>query len=150
MIENIAGVLLVLGAALTLVAAIGLHRFRDVFARSHAAGKVAPLGAALVFAGVGLRIAEPAATSRLLLAVFLLSFTFPVGVHMVLRAAYRTGTELTPGVTVDELADAIRDGRIGEGQVVRRAAPGEPSDTPPTPSGPPAADPPEDAAPPPG
>ncbi|HSL57561.1 MAG TPA: monovalent cation/H(+) antiporter subunit G [Acidimicrobiales bacterium] len=139
-----AGVLLVLGAALTLVAAIGLHRFRDVFARSHAAGKVAPLGAALVFAGVGLQIAEPAATTRLLLAVFLLSFTFPVGVHMVLRAAYRTGTELTPGVEVDELAEAIRDGRVGEGHVALGDVPGDaPSPVPPVDD-----DPPESAPPP--
>lgn len=108
----LAGVLVVVGAAFVLVAAIGLHRFRDVFARVHAAGKSAPLAAALVLTGVGIEIAEPAATTRLVLGVLLLSLTFPIGVHMVLRASYRTGTELRPDVRTDELADAIRDGRV--------------------------------------
>lgn len=111
--DVLAGVLVVVGAAFTLVAAIGLHRFHDVFARVHAAGKSAPLAATLVLIGVGIEIADAAATTRLVLGVLLLSLTFPVGVHMVLRAAYRTGTELRPDVGVDELADAIREGRVG-------------------------------------
>lgn len=115
--EVVAGIAVVIGAAFTLVAAIGVHRFHDVFARVHAAGKGAPVGAALVFIGVGLRIGEAAATTRLVLAILLLSLTFPVGVHMVLRAAHRSGTELRPGVRADELAEAVREGRVGGGEL---------------------------------
>jgi multicomponent Na+:H+ antiporter subunit G len=108
MTELVAGGLVVVGSALTVISAIGLYRFRDAFARVHAAGKAAPLGAALVFAGAALQFGELAVAARFALVLGLLSLTFPVGVHMVVRAAYRSGTELAPDVTVDELSDARR------------------------------------------
>ncbi|MBK5223889.1 MAG: monovalent cation/H(+) antiporter subunit G [Acidimicrobiia bacterium] len=108
MTDLVSSALLLLGTALTLLSAIGLHRYRDVFARTHPAGKAAPLGATLVAIAVSLQLADPAATLKLAVALLLLLLTFPTGLHMVVRAAYRSGTELNADVEVDELADAVR------------------------------------------
>lgn len=113
MSDVIASVLVVAGALLALISAIGLHRFGDVFARIHAAGKAAPLGAAMVFGASALQLGEPGDTEKLALTLLLLGLTFPTGVHMVARAAYRSGTERKAHMDVDELADAIARGDAG-------------------------------------
>lgn len=107
MTEAIISVLMVAGSLLALLSAVGLHRFRDAIARSHAAGKAAPLGAILVAIAVAVKIDEVDATSKLVVAITLLLITFPTGVHMVVRAAYRSGTELNEEIEVDELGDAL-------------------------------------------
>jgi multicomponent Na+:H+ antiporter subunit G len=113
MSDAISSVLVIAGALLALVSAIGLHRFRDVFARIHAAGKAAPLGAALVFAAAAIQLGDPGDIEKLALTLLLLGLTFPTGVHMVARAAYRAGTERRADMEVDELADAIARGEAG-------------------------------------
>lgn len=100
----IASVLLLLGVSLAITASIGLHRFPDVFARMHAATKPATLGLALVLGGAAIRVEQRADIAKLLLVVLLQFITAPVAAHMVGRAAYRAGTELSPDTEVDELA----------------------------------------------
>ncbi|QGG96118.1 cation:proton antiporter [Actinomarinicola tropica] len=108
MTEVVSSVLLVTGGLLALLSAVGLHRFRDAIARSHAAGKAAPLGATFVAVAASLQIAELDSTFKMVVALALLLITFPTGVHMVVRAAYRSGTELNQEIEVDELGDALR------------------------------------------
>lgn len=107
--EVLTSALMVLGSVLALLSAVGLHRFRDAIARSHAAGKAAPLGAVFVAIAVSVRIDEVDATLKIWVALVLLLITFPTGVHMVVRAAYRSGTELTPEIEVDELGDVLHE-----------------------------------------
>jgi multicomponent Na+:H+ antiporter subunit G len=96
--------LLVTGVALNLTAAIGLHRFPDVFCRMHAATKPATLGLLCVLAGAMLAIGELSAATKLALVAVLQLATNPVGGHMVGRAAWGSdvpmhpGTRLEPGV----------------------------------------------------
>jgi multicomponent Na+:H+ antiporter subunit G len=111
--EIVTSVFVLTGAVLCLISAIGLHRFGDVFARIHAAGKAAPLGAALVFCAAAIELGDPGDTEKLILTLLLLGLTFPSGVHMVARAAYRAGTERRPDMDVDELAEAIARGEAG-------------------------------------
>src|SRR5690606_5723120 len=73
MTDIVSSVLVVAGSLLALISAIGLHRFGDVFARIHAAGKAAPLGAALVFAAIALQLGEPGDTEKLALTLLLLA-----------------------------------------------------------------------------
>jgi multicomponent Na+:H+ antiporter subunit G len=92
------------GSALIFVASIGLHRFPDVFARLHAAGKATSLGFALVAIGAipaGLPIQV---WGELLLTVVVMVLTTPVGVHMLTRAAHRSGDQLSESTATDELA----------------------------------------------
>ncbi|MGH9183318.1 MAG: monovalent cation/H(+) antiporter subunit G [Acidimicrobiales bacterium] len=106
-----ASVLLLAGVALTILAGIGLQRFPDVFARMHAATKPATLGLVLVVSGAALRVERPGDVAKLLLVMLLQFVTAPVGAHMVGRAAYRAGTELSPATSVDELGAARRTRR---------------------------------------
>lgn len=102
--ETLGSVLILLGALLALSAAVGLQRFDDVFARMHSATKPATLGLVLVLSGSALVIAFPGAVAKLLLVVLLQFITAPVAAHLVGRAAYRAGTELSPDTIVDDVS----------------------------------------------
>ena len=105
MIELVASVLIVAGAALSLLAAIGLQRFEDVFARMHAATKPATLGLILILSGAGLMLPIPGAVAKLVLVTMLQFITAPIAAHLVGRAAFRTGKELSPETLVVEEAE---------------------------------------------
>lgn len=102
MTEVVASVLIVAGSLLALLAAIGLHRFDDVFARMHAATKPATLGLLLVLVGAALVLPIPGGVAKLLLVVLLQFTTAPVAAHLVARAALRTGRELSPDTILDD------------------------------------------------
>jgi multicomponent Na+:H+ antiporter subunit G len=106
--EVAVAIVLLTGSFLSVLAAVGLHRFPDVFARMHAATKPATLGLVLVLAAVAVQVDQPADTAKLLLAIGLQFLTAPVAAHMVGRAAYRTGRLLSPGTRIDELEQAAR------------------------------------------
>ncbi len=110
MVDVAAAVLILTGVALGIGAGLGLQRFPDVFARMHAATKPATLGLVLVLTGAALRVEESGDVAKLLLVVVLQFVTAPVGAHMVGRAAYRAGTELSPATSCDELARDREDG----------------------------------------
>ncbi|MPZ88783.1 MAG: Na+/H+ antiporter subunit G [Nitriliruptorales bacterium] len=101
---------LLVGAALSLIAAIGLHRFPDVFARMHAATKPATLGLTLVLGAVALNVGNLGNVAKIILVIALQFLTAPVAAHMVGRAAYGAGTEMSEKTALDELA-AARPGR---------------------------------------
>lgn len=102
----LADVLMLAGAALAVIAGAGLQRFDDVFARMHAATKPATLGLTLVLVGAALRMPDAGGVAKLLLVIVLQFITAPVGMHLVGRAAYRAGTELSAATAIDELAEA--------------------------------------------
>ncbi|HUP76893.1 MAG TPA: monovalent cation/H(+) antiporter subunit G [Acidimicrobiales bacterium] len=111
--DLIASVLMVTGSLLSLLGAVGLHRFPDVFARMHAATKPATLGIVLILIGAAFAVADFQVTTTLLLVAALQLITAPVGAHMVGRAAYRAGTELSPMTSVDEMAAYVAADREG-------------------------------------
>ncbi|MCD9199751.1 monovalent cation/H(+) antiporter subunit G [Aeromicrobium wangtongii] len=103
MIDVIAGALLIGGAAMAAIAAIGIVRFPDVLSRMHAATKPQTVGLLMILAGLGLRLQDLSAITVLfLIAVFQL-LTAPVSAHMVGRAAFRTGFAKRDQLTVCEL-----------------------------------------------
>jgi multicomponent Na+:H+ antiporter subunit G len=95
-------VLLLVGSLLSLLAAIGLHRFPDLFSRMHATSKPATLGLALVAIGTSLSI-HAAGAVKLLLVIVLQFLTTPAAAHMVGRVAYRSGSPLDDRTVIDEL-----------------------------------------------
>lgn len=110
----IGGVLTGGGILFMLVAAVGLIRLADVYARLSAVTKAATLGVVLILAGAF--CLEPSWRSflTLALAAFLQFFTAPVGGFALARAAYRAGSPLAPQTQYDELDDAIRQARSPE------------------------------------
>jgi multicomponent Na+:H+ antiporter subunit G len=110
--EVFSSVFLVGGTALAVLAAVGLQQFDDVFARIHAATKAITLGLVLVVIGAALLVEDRGDIAKLVLAASLQFITAPVAAHMVGRAAYRAGTELSPATVVDELAEARRQREV--------------------------------------
>jgi multicomponent Na+:H+ antiporter subunit G len=95
--------LVLMGAGLSLVGAIGVHRFRDPFARMHAATKPVTLGLLLVGAGAALQTTDSGDIVKIALAVGLQFVTAPLGMHLLGRSAYHVG-ELDPRAPLDEFA----------------------------------------------
>ena len=91
-VADLVGLLcLIAGAALCLLAAIGLLRFPDLLSRMHAATKPQVLGVLLVLIGVAVSLRSlPALGMIVLVGVFQL-ITAPVASQMMARAATRTG-----------------------------------------------------------
>ena len=94
-----------------MLATVGLHRFDDVFARMHAAGKASTLVLLLILLGAGLRLTEPGDALKLGVIGVLAVITIPAGVHVIARAAWRAGTELSDATVCDEASQARLDER---------------------------------------
>ncbi len=98
-------VLVILGAAFMLVAAIGVVRMPDLLTRMHASTKAGALGGGLLLLAVAVHFGELGITSRALAGVAFMILTAPVAAHMIGRAAYLTGVPLWEGTIVDELRE---------------------------------------------
>ncbi len=100
--------LILMGAVLCLIAAIGVLRFRDVPTRLHAATKPQVLGLILICLAVALSLRSWPVVAFLVPIVLIQLATAPLSAHMVGRQAYRNGTIEETGLFVDELADSRR------------------------------------------
>lgn len=102
-VDVLSGILIVAGTALTFVAALGLVRLPDFFARGHAATKAATLGMALTLAGAAMQMTDRGNIAKLALAVLAQFLTAPVASHLLGRTAHRTGVPLSKHTVLDEL-----------------------------------------------
>jgi len=107
--DVVTSILLLASVTLVLLACIGLYRFDDVLSRTHAATKSITLGVILVAAGAALQLRDPGDTAKLIIAAVLQMVSAPVTAHIIGRAAYWSGTDLSPDTVVDQLADADVD-----------------------------------------
>lgn len=106
MIDVIALIVKLVGVGFLLIATIGLLRFDDTFQRMHAATKAGTLGAGLVLVGAMLNKGTASATWTGSLTVLFLLLTIPVASHLLARAAYISGSELSG---IDDSNDALKD-----------------------------------------
>lgn len=105
----IAGVLLGIGALMSLSAAVGLMRFPDLLSRMHAATKPQVLGVLCVTAAIAVLVPRPAVIGTAIVVITLQLLMAPIAAHMVGRAHYRGDDLRRDLLTVDELADRVRD-----------------------------------------
>jgi multicomponent Na+:H+ antiporter subunit G len=89
-IDAVSAVFMIVGAVMSLAAAIGLLRFPDLMSRMHAATKPQVLGLFLLLAALGLQMRTWWVWPVLLVAWIFQLLTVPVSAHMVGRAGYRT------------------------------------------------------------
>lgn len=102
---DILGALVVLvGAAFLVLAAVGVLRMPDPYNRIQAGTKASTLG--VVLALIGLGIYEPAWLPKLAVIALFVLITNPVSSHALARAAYAAGVPLTPESVRDERAPA--------------------------------------------
>lgn len=89
MIENLAGILIVLGAAVISVSAIGILRMKNVFFRIHVVTKSPSFGFLLMLSGFLLKYFSAIHLAKSLLLLFFVFFTVPLASHMIIQVAYQ-------------------------------------------------------------
>ena len=99
---------MVVGALMSLGAAIGLLRFPDLMSRMHAATKPQVLGLFLLLAAVGLQLRTWWVWPVLVVAWIFQLLTVPVSAHMVGRAGYRTKHLHPELLSADELEAVVQ------------------------------------------
>ena len=107
------GILMMLGAVLTVLAGVGVLRFRDTYARMHAAAKASSLGVGFVALGAALHLGSAAASVVLALVVVLQFLTTPVGAHMLGSGIHRHEGSVS---SLDELAEADERAALDDDQ----------------------------------
>ena len=85
------GTLAVLGGLLTLVGALGVLRFPDVYTRIHAASITDTGGATLLLLGLGLMSGWNLVTLKLVIAWAFIMLTSPTAAHSLANAAHSSG-----------------------------------------------------------
>lgn len=98
----IAIILLWIGGAFVLLAAVGLAKFPDVFMRMHATTKAGTLGIAGLAIAIALHANRLDVTFQAVLIIVFFLLTAPVATHMIGRAAYLTGVPLWRKTVCDE------------------------------------------------
>jgi len=103
--DVLSAALLLSGASLSLLGALGMVRFPDVLARLHAAGKPQTPGVLLVLGGVAPQLGDGSQTAALVLVALFQIATAPVVAATIGRMAHRTGEFRGELLVVDELTE---------------------------------------------
>lgn len=108
-LELIGAILILLGSILSVISAIGMIRFPDVYTRAHAATKTTTLAVMLTLLGAFLYfwLSEAFISVRLILGIIFVFLTAPVSGHLILRASYRAHVKMSDTTIEDELKDVL-------------------------------------------
>ncbi|MCM3761560.1 monovalent cation/H(+) antiporter subunit G [Alkalihalobacillus oceani] len=106
-IEIIVSFFVVIGGFLSLLASIGLIRFKDVYARTHAATKSATLGVVSIMIATFLffLLVHGEFISKFLLTILFVFLTAPIAGLLIGRSAYKTGVPLADPESNDDLKE---------------------------------------------
>lgn len=102
------GLLIIIGAAFTLIAAIGILRLPDLYTRMHAASKAGTLGSGLMLVALAIFAQDQAIVTRALAAVVFFLLTAPISAHLLAKAAYAAGYRLWGRSVHDDMASPER------------------------------------------
>lgn len=107
--ELIGALFILFGSIISVVSAIGIIRFPDIYTRAHAATKTTTLAVLITLVGVFIYdwLGEGHMSVRLMLGIVFVFITAPVSGHLVLRAAYRANVDMADETAEDELKDAL-------------------------------------------
>ena len=83
MIYWVSTTLIGFGILFSLIAAIGLLRFDELFLKMHAATKVGTLGTGCTLLGVALQLQTPHALTEAALLVLFIAITNPISAHLI-------------------------------------------------------------------
>lgn len=109
-VEFLTALLILIGSIMSVISAIGVIRFPDVYTRSHAATKSSTLAVLLTLLGAFLYfwITDLFISIRLLLGIMFVFLTAPVAGHLICRAAYRGNVKTADSTVEDELKNALQ------------------------------------------
>ncbi|RMF19462.1 MAG: sodium:proton antiporter [Candidatus Dadabacteria bacterium] len=93
--------LLLIGSAACVLAGIGLHRFPDVYSRTHASGVSDTLGVLAILTGLLLQAPSFGVGIKLLMVLGFLWISGPTATHALVQAAWIRGIEPVLGAGPD-------------------------------------------------
>lgn len=99
----LAGAMLLVGAAFSFIAALGLLRLPDLYTRMHSASKAGTVGSGLTLIAIALVSFDSAVILRALLGFVFFLLTAPISAHLLARAAYVAGYRPSKGFARDEM-----------------------------------------------
>ena len=103
MSEIVIAIIVSIGAAFVLLAAIGVLKMPDLFLRISVTTKAATLGVGLMLVGVSIHFSDFYTTTRSVAIVLFVLLTAPIGAHLIGRAAYIFGVPLWKNNRIDQL-----------------------------------------------
>jgi len=106
--DYLAAVLILVGAAFTLTASIGLLRLPDLYTRMHAASKAGTLGSCVVLLALAVHSDDAAIALRAIAGVFFFFLTVPISSHLLAKAAHASGHRLWRESVRDDLENLSR------------------------------------------
>lgn len=108
--EFIGVLLILLGSIISVISALGLIRFPDVYSRAHAATKTTTLAVLITLVGAFIYywFGESFMSVRLILGIVFVFLTAPVSGHLILRASYRANVKMADTSIKDELHDYLQ------------------------------------------
>ncbi len=95
--------MVLLGAIVLLIAAIGLLRMPDSYLRVQVGTKASTAGVALIMLGIALIM--PSWFGKLFIILLFVMMTNPVSSNVLMRAAHRNGHPMSGRTVVDHLAE---------------------------------------------
>lgn len=107
--KYIGAFIILFGSMISVISAIGIIRFYDVYTRAHAATKTTTVAVLISLFGVFIYmwLGEGYLSVRLLLGIIFVFITAPVSGHLVLRAAYRAHIKMAEQTVADELQPVL-------------------------------------------
>ncbi|MCX7833113.1 MAG: monovalent cation/H(+) antiporter subunit G [Ignavibacteria bacterium] len=105
MIETFSAILLIAGSIFTLIAAIGIIRFPDIYMRKSASAKASTFGVSLIALSVILINLNLIIAIKLLAILFLLFLTIPIGSQVLARAAIKMKVKFWDNTKINQLED---------------------------------------------
>lgn len=101
------GALLLVGAAFTLLATIGVIRLPDLYTRMHAASKAGAVGGGLILLAVALLSQDAAVALRAIIGIVFLLLTTPVAAHLLARATHLVGYRPCNETVIDDITRKV-------------------------------------------
>jgi multicomponent Na+:H+ antiporter subunit G len=95
--------LLIVGVIFSMIAAVGVLRFPDLYTRLHSASKVGTMGISNIVLAAAIHFNDPGVSVRVILVIAFVLLTAPVAAHMISRAGYKVGVRMTDKSVLDEL-----------------------------------------------
>jgi len=86
--------LMLVGSIFSLIAAIGVWRFPDLFTRMHAASKAGSVGSGLILLGLAVSAGESPVFIKVLMTISFFLLTSPLSAHLLARAARKSGAKI--------------------------------------------------------
>lgn len=112
--EAIGAIIILIGSIISVISAVGMIRFPDIYSRAHAATKTTTLAVLITLVGTFIYVwlGEGFISIRLILGIIFVFMTAPVSGHLVLRSAYRANVKMADETKEDELKPVLEQNKL--------------------------------------